>query len=222
VLESAVRRGEADAGMTAVLSRRFHAIAELDVIAREHQLGLGLGGDLLENPLRGRVLLHGNSGDILLEDTRFFLRDVGQLRTELVHVVHRDARQATHFGFQDVGAVQPTAQAGFHDGDIHVLRSEIDKRNRGHDFEEGRLIVLHPLHVRGDFHNQLRQCRTRNLVSVDRNPLANVANVRRHVQTDAMPTGLEHRSEHRRGRTLALGTGDMHGFQLIVGVIQPF
>ena len=38
VLEAAVRRRQADAGVAAVLSRRLHAVAELDVLAGEHQI----------------------------------------------------------------------------------------------------------------------------------------------------------------------------------------
>ena len=57
-------------------------------------------------------------------------------------MVERDVRQHDHLRVEDIGRVEPPAQARLHDRDVHLRRRELGERGRGEDLELRRAQPL--------------------------------------------------------------------------------
>src|SRR6266700_1409802 len=65
------------------------------------------------------VLRKGNQGAFCTEDAGFFAGDGGDGRAEVFLVVERDVGDDGEDGVDDVGRVEPAAEAYFEDGDVY-------------------------------------------------------------------------------------------------------
>ncbi len=66
-----------------------------------------------------------------LDDPGFFPGDLAQARSEDFDVVAADVGRDSQDRVQNIGGVEPTAQAGFDDGDVDMVSGEMVKRERG-------------------------------------------------------------------------------------------
>ena len=113
-------------------------------------------------------------------------------------------------GREDVGAVQPAAEADLDHGDVHVDVGEPLESQAGGDFEEGETLQV-ALPLREEAEDLLARDHRPAAGLHELDPLAEIHQVRRGVETHAKPRPGEGGREHRAHRALAVGPGHVHG-----------
>ena len=144
-----------------------------------------------------------------------------------VAVVQADARHDAQVRGDDVGAVQPAAQADFDDGDIHFLGLEPPERHGGRNLEErqvqGLEIRLPPQdEIQHEFFgNQMCSIPLPRRRLRHAHPLAEIQDVRRGIQAHLQSARGKGGSEQVRHRAFSVGPGDMDRPVGPVGIAQP-
>ncbi len=208
VFEFAVGCRQADAVVGAEHPAGFEAVAEFDGLAGEIQRSADFLGDLFQGGFSGGILNDADGRNVVLEDAGFFSGDVGQGRAQLGHVIVTDAGDGGDIGLDDVGAIQPAAEARLDDGDIDFIVGEVFESDGGEDIEIGwrRLeAVDHWL----DKANQASKIGLGDHVAVDGDALAHIDEVRAGVEPDLVAVGDEHGGDHRASAALAFGSGNV-------------
>ena len=132
-------------------------------------------------------------------------------------MVQADAGDDGELGREDVGAVQPAAQADLDHGDVHLLVGEPAESQPGGDLEEGESVEV-PLRQEAE-HVFLRDQGP--AVRADEfDPLAEIHQVRGGVEADAQAGGGQGGGQHRADGTLAVGPGHVDGADLLRGMPQ--
>src|SRR5215510_15371590 len=114
-----------------------------------------------------------------------------------------------------VCGVQPSAEAHFEDRESCAALVEIEKRDRGHLFEESRKCLKLPsrheaLTRLANDRSEPREIGFGYLLAVESYPLLNANQMRRGVQCGLVPGDTSDRINHRRDRALSVGAGDNH------------
>ena len=170
--------------------------------------------------LHRRLLAVNDSVAAGLDDTGLGRRNFLERIAQNLGVVKPDVAQDRRLGGQDhVCRVKFAAHADLADYDVAFFALEVFKAQRRNHFKFGRLLenrVGKGLDVLG----QLADCLVGNLLPVDLDALVEAENIGRRVKTRLVACRLKNRGEHRAGRALAVGAGDMDEFAGALGVIQ--
>jgi len=168
-----------------------------------------------------------DGGPTPLEDPGLLAGDGAEGRAELAGVVEGDRGQDGQDRPDDVGRVEPAAHPDLQDHDPRAPAGEVEQAHRGGDLEEGRppVPVVGVGGVQGgdggpDGVDQADQLGGGRLGAVDPEPLLQLVQVWRAEQAGHHARGRERRGEHRGGRALPLGPGDVDDPERFVGVAQ--
>jgi hypothetical protein len=149
-----------------------------------------------------------DTGDTGLQDAGLLEGDLGQGLAQILLMVdrdrgdHRQRRAVDH-----VGGVQAAAEADLQQGVIRLGAGEGHIGGDGGDFEKGdRLVAVDPL----AFLQQRGQRGFADQLSGNADALVEAGQVGRCIGMDGLAFGLHPGADHRQGRTLAVGPGDMH------------
>jgi hypothetical protein len=137
----------------------------------------------------------------------------------MCEMVFANARDGRDFRRDDVGAVEPTAQPGFDHGNIDLLIGEPGEGHGGEGVEASRGRP-HLGDDRLELPGQARKLPVAHHFAIDREPFADVDQMRAGVKADLIPAGLEHRGNHRASAAFAFGPGHMDGLDLVVRIAQ--
>ena len=159
-----------------------------------------------------RLLRDGERGDAGLEDAGLLHRDLLNGVAEDLRVGEGDAGDRGDLGRDDIGGVEPAAEADLDDGDVHGLLGEVEQAHRGSEFKEGGLAGLVGQIGRGvgDALRGSREVGVRDDARVDSDALADVDQVRAGVDADGVAARFEAAGRHLARAALALGSGDVH------------
>ncbi len=103
-----------------------------------------LARDLLDDRARTVAQLSDDDRDAGFDDARLLERDRLERRSEIELMIERDRRDRAHRRRDDVGRVEPAAEADFDDGDVDLRSAKQLERDGGRHFEEGRLDFERP------------------------------------------------------------------------------
>ena len=171
------------------------------------------GGDLADDLL-------GAGGQAADHDRPSGFDDAGLFRGDLFHriaqhlaVVEADRGDRGHLGQHHVRRVEPAAQTNLDDADVAALPLELQKRHRGHELEETRMIVgVAPADFLGDGAQLpgkgdefgLGQQR-----AVHLHALAQPHEMRRSIEAGAPAGRVQNGVEHGRGGAFAVGAREV-------------
>ena len=207
---------------------------------RHHQRPLGIA--ILKAPVRdsevpaaesgieGRAHLLGNIRNRLqdvvgiiadhqrhagLGDRRFLLRDDQRVGAEELLVVDAERGDPAHRRtVDDVGGIQPAAEADLDDARIGWGPRESEEGGRGGHLEEARLDVGADVE---DLFEQRGQRLVLDQAAGDADALVEADQVRAGESVDLVTRGLQPGAQERAGRSLAVGAGDVeHGRQRVL------
>ena len=155
-----------------------------------------------------------------VHDAGYFFGDAVEGVAQQILVVDTDAGDADDLRGNDVGAVQPSAQDGFDNGDIHLMIAEMQKRNGREDFKKGRPIVLPVCFFEDRMYpiQQIEKLFSRDHPRIDHDPLMQTGHVRGGVKPDLVAVGLHHFGQHRGGGAFALGSGNVDAFDFFMRI----
>ncbi len=158
-------------------------------------------------------------GYAFLNDTGFFTGNFGKGIAQYLGMFEPDIGDYGQYRGNDIGAVEPSAQAGFYYGDIHTRLCESGKGHGYIKLEIGRLYAfdqgLYPFY-KAD-HKSFRYGH-----AIDADTFAQIDQVWRGVQTGFIPLVLQGRSDQVAGTAFAIGTGNMNAGKFTFRVIQCF
>ena len=135
---------------------------------------------------------------------QLLLRDLLSRLAEHFRVLQVDVREQDDPGVDHVRRIQPAAEPGLDDGDVHLGLGELEQRRRGQGLElggaEGIRRRPHALEGALDVH----------FLCADLDPLAPTTHVRGRVRAGPQPFALEIGGNRPRRRRLALGADDVN------------
>ncbi len=189
------------------------------VAADHRQLGIPLPAHLFDDSHSLWRLRGTDHQSLVLDNACLLPRDQGQGLAQDMSVIVAEGGYDSHQGIDHVGGIQPPAHAYLQNRELHPLLDEIEKAQGSDDLESGDTLDpahqgLQPLSERSHrfFGNQ---------PAIGLDPLAEGMQVRRGVEPRAVASGSQDRFAHRCHRTLALGSGNVNGLEMPVGVIEP-
>jgi hypothetical protein len=139
MLEDRTGGVQADAGVRAELRRGLEAAGIVDIRAQHLERGAGGLRCAAEDLHHGWRLRDGERGDTGLEDPGFFGGDLLEGVAQELRVLELDGGDGRDIGTDQVCGVEPSAQAHFHDGDIHRFFGEVAQRHGRQDLEIAHL-----------------------------------------------------------------------------------
>ena len=187
---------------------------------RDAQAGAHLPGLLPEDLQHALPLLIGHRLAAGLEDPGLLGGDLLQGVPQHGGVIQADVHEHGSLGgSDDVGGVQPAAQAHLQHHDVTAPVGK-PAQGRGGDELKLRGVVCHGLGQGAEPGHQLRQLPVRNLLPVHLHPLVKAEEIGGGVKPCAIARGLENRGQHGRAAPLAVGAGDVDEFQPVLGPAQ--
>ena len=156
----------------------------------------------------------------MLDDAALLRRDLLKCVAENGGVLKADVRHDADLRRgNDVCRVHAPAETDLESDDVALLLHKVEEGDGGHD-----------LKARGHFAHALRRCahgvRERdegsivNLAPAHAHALVEAQQVRRGIESRAVPRALEHGGEHRGGRTLAVRAGNVDEFEFFLRVAE--
>ena len=152
-----------------------------------------------------------------LEDAGFLAGDSRQRMAEKLRVVEADVRHDGKHGLHDVRTVQPPAQTDLDDGNIDRGVGKILERHGRGQFEKGRTKRLKETSLA---RYEVDDVGFGHRHAVYPDTLAEVDQVGRGIEPDAIAGGLEHGGDGVRTRTLAVGATDVYGQVFPMGMSE--
>ncbi len=149
-----------------------------------------------------------------LQDPDLFARDRRARLAQNFRVLERDVGDDGDFAVDDVGGIEPPAQAHFDHRPLASRFGEDDKGGGGEEVEPGRVgrgragraggLIGVERHIEG-----ARERRLVDIVSLNAHPLGDALDMGRGVSPDAKAGMRQRRLDQSRDRPLALGARDM-------------
>ena len=182
---------------------------------------------------RFRLIRGGDDRHARLDDAGLFGGDFCQRVAEPLLVVEGDVGDDAGQRRDDVGRVQPPAQAGFPDHQVAFLFGEKFQRHHRDEFKKRRVMVRREIASSSGCNSsdQPDDFVFRNQLAVDLNPFAERNQMRRGEQPDAQSRRAINAFEHGAGRAFAVGAGDVDEAEFFLriarqrgeleGVFQP-
>jgi len=155
------------------------------------------------------------------DDARLLGRDGSKRPSEDRGVVVTDRGDDRDLRIERVRRVQPATEPHLDDGDRAVALGERAQREQERELERrglacGGMLAAKPRDEGAKLFDGSREVRLAEHRTVDADALAIGLEVRRGEQAGADARRVQHRGEERRGRALALRSGDQHDPQLPV------
>ena len=192
-------------------------------------------GRLRDHPERVISFRRGDDGDARFDDARLLRRNTGQCFPQPLLMIVLDVGDDTDQGRNDISGIQPSAQTGFPDHQVALLLGEVAQGHNGHDLKEGGVLGSRILpqirgrRVTGRLPPPFLQQRLHlgdeppyiargDRVTVDLDALTKGDQVRRGEQADAQARRPIDALQHRAGRALPVGAGDVDEAQPLLRV----
>ena len=137
-------------------------------------------------------------------------------------MIEGDVRDHAHAEVEDVGGVEPPAQAHLADEEVDACARKVKERRAGEDLELGRRAELRRNLINDGL--QLRQqrrevgFRDRPLIHLDPFGVGDEVGLRH--QADAIARRLQDAGQHGAHRPLAVCPGHQHALEELVGVAE--
>ena len=137
-------------------------------------------------------------------------------------VVVLDVGDCRDAGLQDVGGVQPAAEADLDQGEVDVRPSQLHEGGPGERLELGRWseAFAHPLDGRRDRRERRREPFAADRLTVDGDPLAIADQVGLRHGADAQARLLQRGSRERHHAALAVRSADERSAQLPLRIAE--
>ncbi len=166
---------------------------DFKVLSQTVQLGFfpaADGGQMIRHPLLRDA---GNADSSLFDDSGLFFGHRRQRAAQISRVLKSDIGDDGNQRTADVGRVEPAAKPDFRHRNVRLRPLKINKRRRGQRFKVGYGLAGFGL----NFRQNAAQIASGNLFSVQHNPLPNIHQMRRRVQSGPEARLLENGSGHR-------------------------
>ena len=174
-------------------------------------------GILLEHIVVILVRLAQHHGDALFDDACFLGSDLAQRIAQQLRMLHPHVGHHAQKGRYDVGGVQTAAQTRLDHGHLDLAVGEVVERHSRRRLEERKVELAHlGLMLIDEIHHLLFG----DHLAVDAYALAKILQVRRRVESHAIPRLLEHRSQNVRHRPFAVGARHMNGVIVTLRIAQ--
>lgn len=166
-----------------------------------------------------RELAGGDDGAAGFDDARFLAGDRGQSVAEELLVVVVDGGDDAEDGIDDVGGVQPAAEAGFKDGVVHFVLREEEEGHGGDGFKVRRLLVERD---GADLVECLGELVLRDGPAVDADAFGGLGEVGRSVEAGGVAGAAEGGFEEGASGAFSVGSGDVEEAASTVRRAQQF
>ena len=154
-----------------------------------------------DGPCLGRSLANDHRR-ALFDDARLLARNLRQRVAQELYVVEADVGDDAQVGPDDVGAVQPSAQAHLDDGHIHPTVGKVAESHGGGQLEKR---WVERLEEGTFFFYKVHDIFLRDGLSVHADAFAEVHQMGRRVEAHAVTTLLQDGGQGVRAGTLAVG-----------------
>src|SRR5262249_13055588 len=152
-----------------------------------------------------------------LDDPRLLPRDLLDRVAEDLGVIQADRGDDRHQRREDVGAIEPAAEADLDHGDVDLAFGEVEESERRRHLEEGAVAAF------GESFDPVERLLEPALVGPladDADALTEVDQMRRGVEAGAHTRLAQRALDERAHRALAVGARDVHGAEARVGIPQ--
>ena len=174
-----------------------------------------------------RLRRHGTHDhrDARFDDAGFLTGDIRERVAEVLLMIEVDRRDGGHDGLNDIGRVEPSAQANLDDAELDAGVTKQVERHRRRRFEEGRLSrerVLRDHRLDRGLHvgRRLPHLGGADRLSVDDKSFRQVDEMRRGVASGVVTRAPQHLVDHRGHGSLAVCTGDVNRSKSVLGIAE--
>ena len=201
------------------LQRRFQQPGPVKL--RDVQRTTALPTDLCDDLHHFRIVFIQNDVRTGLDDPRLRAGNFCQSTAEILCVLksdvgdHGDLRRVDH-----IGRVKFSSEPHFQYHNVTPGLFKIHHSDRCDQLELAGVI----LHCVCRFTNHLRDLTERflrDIFSADLDPLPEILDIGRRKEAGLIPGFPQYPLQHRAGRSLAVGAGHMHEFQLLLRISEP-
>src|SRR5438477_3550647 len=178
-------------------------------LVHELQRGVTFLGALPDDCLRLRSLRRRDNGSAWLNDSCFFLRNLGNGMAEPFLVVEIDRRNDADRRLDRISGIESSAHAGFEHQNFAARLLKMLQRQGGRDFKKCRMRIPIP-NAFTNFSETARDFVFGNLLAVHANAFAKTDKVRGGEQTSPMARRSRYCVDHCADGSLTISAGDVN------------